>query len=253
MGAIVTVSGMVNPAAALYEAASRGFLYPLLCVYTGNRLTTGGDSKGLFFLGDKMELAIIDGKAAMDSRDIARLTKKTHSHVLRDIDKIIEMMNKTGETKNGFSYSVTTYETKDGFDRRCYKLPYRETMILLSGYSVELRAAVVDRWLYLEKRRGSIRNESKKVRNHFTEMLQDHGYTKPGHYIQTTVQMKAALGIMAKKDEMTERELKKIRASEALADLLIDEENGYHEVNPVCVNSCIAITQETKKMMEVAI
>lgn len=194
-----------------------------------------------------MELAIIDGKAAMDSRDIARLTGKNHADVCRDVRTMLTSLE-LGESSFAFSY-----RTKQNKEVACYKLPYRETMILLSGYSVELRAAVVDRWLYLEKRRGSIRNESKKVRNHFTEMLQDHGYNKPGHYIQTTVQMKAALGIMAKKDEMTERELKKIRAAEALADLLIDEENGYHEVNPVCVNSCIAITQETKKMMEVAI
>lgn len=65
MGGIVTVSGMVNPAAALYEAAFRGFLYPLRCVYTGHRLTTGGDSKGLFFLGDEMtvkEIAQVTGR-----------------------------------------------------------------------------------------------------------------------------------------------------------------------------------------------
>ena len=27
-------------------------------------------------------------------------------------------------------------------------------------------------------------------------------------------------------------------AAEAMADLLIEDQNGYHEVNPVCVNSC---------------
>ena len=35
-----------------------------------------------------------------------------------------------------------------------------------------------------------------------------------------------------------------------MADLLIDDENGYHEVNPVCVNSC-QIVIENKARMEI--
>lgn len=89
-----------------------------------------------------------------------------------------------------------------------------------------------------------LRDKSKEVRNHFTECLKEHGYKKPHHYIQTTKQMKETLGIVNKKDEMTPTELKKILASETLAELKIEAMNasGYHEVNPVCV--------ETSRMVE---
>jgi phage regulator Rha-like protein len=188
-----------------------------------------------------MYLLVIDGKRVMDSRDIATLTKKQHSHVLRDIR---EMQDKVKDA----SIFGGIYLDRYGKERPLFKLPYRETMILLSGYSVELRARVIDRWIQLEKRQQSVRDESKKTRNQFTEMLKEHGYTKPGHYIQTTLQMKNSLGITAKKDGMTELELKKIRAAEAMADLLVDDETGYHEVNPVCVNSCkIVIENKARK------
>lgn len=82
-----------------------------------------------------------------------------------------------------------------------------------------------------------LRNKSKDVRNNFTDTLKEHGYTKAHEYIQTTKQMKEALGITAKKSEMTDKELSYVTASEYLADCVIDDEYGYHEVNPVCVDA----------------
>lgn len=152
-----------------------------------------------------MHLLVVNGKPVMDSRDIASLTKKLHANVMRDIRKMQE------EVKDAIIFEGI-YLDKYGREKPVFKLPYRETIILLSGYSAELRAKVVDRWLYLEKRQKSIRDEAKKTRNQFTEMLKDHGYKERGHYIQTTIQMKEALGITAKKDSMTEIELKKVRA-----------------------------------------
>ena len=178
-----------------------------------------------------MQLLIVDGKKVMDSRDIANVTKKIHSNILRDIRRMKESV------KDAIIFEGI-YLDSQGREKPIYKLPYRETMILLSGYSAELRAKVIDRWLFLEKKHNAVREESKKTRNRFTDMLKEHGYTKPGHFIQTTIQMKSTLGITAKKDSMNELELRKIRAAEALADLLIDEQTGYYEVNPVCLNSC---------------
>ena len=189
-----------------------------------------------------MYLLIVEGKPVMDSRDIATLTKKQHSHVMRDIRDMQERL-KDASIFGGI------YIDRYGREKPLFKLPYRETMILLSGYSTELRAKVIDRWLVLEKKQRLIREESRKTRNQFTDMLKEHGYTKPGQYIQTTVQMKDTLGITAKKDSMNEIELKKIRAAEAMADFLIEDESGFNEVNPICVNSCQIVIENKARMM----
>lgn len=175
----------------------------------------------------------------MDSRDIAKLTHKHHAHVLRDIR---EMYNEIGKSKNGF-----TYLDKQGKERPYYLLNYEDTIILLTGYSVELRSAVVKRWLYLEKHYQSERKKSIEVRNTFTGELKDRGYQNQHEYIQTTMQMKKPLGITHKKNEMTAKELKAIRASEAMASLLLDDEYGYHEVNPVCVEASNIVKNAMRK------
>lgn len=176
-----------------------------------------------------MELSIIDKKLAMDSRDIAKLTKKSHAHILRDIR---EMYDKLGESKNGF-----TYKDKQGKERPYFLLNYEDTITLLTGYSVELRSEVVKRWLSLERHYQTERKKSLEIRHEFTDELKDRGYSKPCEYIQTTMQMKKSLGITHKKDEMSAKELKAIRASEAMASLLLDDEYGYREVNPICVEA----------------
>lgn len=80
----------------------------------------------------------------MDSREIAELTGKEHSNVCRDIREML------GRLRGEFNFE-SSYVSAQGKQVTCYKLPYRETMILVSGYSIELRAKVVDRWLELER------------------------------------------------------------------------------------------------------
>lgn len=80
----------------------------------------------------------------MDSREIAVLTGKEHAHVCRDIRTMLEDL---GVDESNFG---SVYRGGNGEDRRCYVLPKRECLILASGYSVKLRAAVIDRWAELE-------------------------------------------------------------------------------------------------------
>ena len=83
----------------------------------------------------------------MDSREIAELTKKNHADVCRDIK------TQLGQLEGGVSRFADTYRNlQNGQDYPCFKLPYRETMILVSGYRVDLRAKIIDRWIELERR-----------------------------------------------------------------------------------------------------
>lgn len=80
----------------------------------------------------------------MTSREIAELTGKRHDHVMTDIRK---MLSELGLTSTEFSGDLP-----DSYGRMqpCFNLPRRECMILVSGYSIPMRARIVDRWEALE-------------------------------------------------------------------------------------------------------
>jgi hypothetical protein len=84
----------------------------------------------------------------MSSREIAELTGKEHKNVLADIRK---MLDELGKAAADFS-AVAHVPGPNGSNRKVevYNLPKRETLILVSGYSVAMRAKIIDRWQELE-------------------------------------------------------------------------------------------------------
>lgn len=92
------------------------------------------------------------------------------------------------------------------------------------------------------------RDKSKKVRNMFTGVLQNHGIEKPTEFRDITVGMKNTLNIKARKNDMDETELQKILLAETLSSLRLNQLNadGFYEVNPICLESSIDI----KKLIE---
>lgn len=84
----------------------------------------------------------------MSSREIAKLTGKRHDHVMRDIRTML-----SGLQINGPNFGGVYIDTK-GETRSCFNLPKRETLIFVSGYSVELRARIIDRWMELEEQQA---------------------------------------------------------------------------------------------------
>lgn len=96
----------------------------------------------------------------MSSREIADLTGKRHTHVLRDISKMLEGLDL--ETKPFLGW------LKDGKGelRKVYNLPKRECLVLVTGYNVKLRAAIIDRWRELEAK-----EQTPKVPQTFADAL----------------------------------------------------------------------------------
>ncbi|MHB0781514.1 phage antirepressor KilAC domain-containing protein [Pseudomonas putida] len=81
----------------------------------------------------------------MSSLEIAELTGKNHADVMRDIRKMLEKLGTEGQSKFAGSYVSEQNKVLP-----CYQLPRRETDILLTGYSIPMRAVVIDRWHELE-------------------------------------------------------------------------------------------------------
>lgn len=131
--ALVAKAAKLKPSGSVVSRKARRELMP------GVPATDPG---GFSFGVNMNDLTTVSG--AMDSREIAALTGKNHSDVCRDIRSMLEALE---ADESNFA---SVYRGGNGEDRRCYVLPKRECLILASGYSVKLRAAIIDRWAELE-------------------------------------------------------------------------------------------------------
>ena len=89
--------------------------------------------------------ALTNKPVTMSSREIAELAGKRHDNVVRDIRKMLEELG-----ANPLSFEGVYLDAK-GESRPCFNLPRREVEILLTGYSIPLRAKVIDRLHELEE------------------------------------------------------------------------------------------------------
>lgn len=87
----------------------------------------------------------------MSSREIADLTGKEHRNVMADIRKMLSELHGEGGVLN-FQQSYFNSQNKEQPE---FCLPKRETLILVSGYSVQMRAKIIDRWQELEAKVGA--------------------------------------------------------------------------------------------------
>lgn len=117
------------------------------------------------------DLVLSGNDIKMDSREIAGLTRelsiedksvkaKRHSDICRDIRKQLLSLDIAEST------FALGYLDKNNQKRTCYQLNYEQTMILVSGYSVKLRAKIIRRWNELEQ------NIKPKLPQSFSEALQ---------------------------------------------------------------------------------
>jgi len=83
----------------------------------------------------------------MSSREIAEVTGKQHAHVMRDLRSTLDSI---AESKNGLGVYEANYLDSNGQQRPMYLLDKKATLLIVSGYDVNLRLAIINRWEELE-------------------------------------------------------------------------------------------------------
>lgn len=86
-----------------------------------------------------------DQTLTMSSREIAEYTGKNHSHVFRDISKMLDDLN---EDRQGYIQVWIHPQNKQRYEE--YVLDRDYTDCLLTGYSAKARMSVIKRWKELE-------------------------------------------------------------------------------------------------------
>ena len=94
---------------------------------------------------------LLQVKETMSSLDIAELTGKQHSHVMRDIRNLLEQ----GVDKSNFGLIQRVSDLGNGRTRKdpCYSLTPKGVLILASGYDAVLREKIINRLEELETAR----------------------------------------------------------------------------------------------------
>lgn len=85
---------------------------------------------------------------SMTTHEIASRTSKRHDNVMRDAKKMLVALYGDGGL---LKFEDTHTNPQNGQTYPVYRLPKRECLILVSGYSVELRASIIDRLDELEQ------------------------------------------------------------------------------------------------------
>lgn len=119
----------------------------------------------------------------MSSREISKLTGKRHDNVMSDIRSMLESLEIQSPDFLG------DYKDSKGRTYQCFNLPKRETLILVSGYNIQLRAKIIDRWDELEQKElnrikhNSTRQDSKLEYKPMTDAIAlAHEEIKPYHF-----------------------------------------------------------------------
>jgi phage regulator Rha-like protein len=165
---------------------------------------------GFLRLGDFVNEIATTHLLSMTSREIAKLTGKSHSHVMRDIRAMVDKLEV--EPDLDFRYETATYIDSGGVPKKMYELDKDATLTLVTGYDPVSRMRIIKRWQELEQR---LRQTPQQVLTEYRAMLRQGAAS---HYNKLMVEIDALYDetCQGDDDEQTLRIKKNIaRASEA--------------------------------------
>lgn len=124
-----------NNEPTLFDSVGKG-----ISVIKENLTTETGENGGVL----NMNPLNTAGEVVISTLEIAKITQKEHKNIMRDcsvnLSKVCSLLN--------FEHTYQNAQNKQFYKH--YLLPKREALILVSGYSVELRAKIIDRLTELE-------------------------------------------------------------------------------------------------------
>lgn len=97
---------------------------------------------------------------SMLTTEVAERTGKRHDNVMRDTRRMLTELHGEGGV---LSFEETLRNEQNSQSYPCFRLPKRELMVLVSGYSIPLRASIIDRLEELEAERRALPVPSQSV------------------------------------------------------------------------------------------
>ena len=156
-----------------------------------------------------MKLMNMTSTMTMSSLEISKLTGKRHDHVMTDIRNMLEELGLATPEFSG------VYKADNKQKYECFNLPKRECFILVSGYNLKLRAAIIDRWQELEsaelerstakamdaENRAALRMEYRPMTDALKSVREDTGKETRAHHYSNEADMinRIVTGYPAKK------------------------------------------------------
>ena len=162
----------------------------------------------------------------MSSFEIAQITGKQHSHIMRDIRELNKVYEKLHQSKIGQMLKIT--ELPNGAKRKdpYFELTKMQTWDLLTGYNAELRIKVNRRWAELEAKQQynfptpKIFNQVKCI--HYTGWLLQNGYSIMSGQVRERIK---------KYPEQFRKTDKGWYMSEAIADYFLNFKNPQQRIS----------------------
>lgn len=209
-----------------------------------------------------LDLQKIDGVLTMGSREIAQIIGYEHETVEVNIKYMLEMM--------GIDAANFIYTNKDTLETE-YRLPKRECLITLTGYTIRSRIKIIDKWQELEDKftnerlneleRQQARLEGKVARRVETDTIKEfvEYATKQGssnakmYYANITKGTYEALYILEQggsckelRQKLSTMQLNQLATAETIAMKAIDEHmdigTHYKDIYKIAIAKVIGLS-----------